>query len=103
LTPPELARRRPDTLDARGLELLARYGYPHVLERFRLHFSLSGPVDTATAQRVIDAWAPRTAQLNQAPLVLDRLCLFIETAPGQAFRRVGDALLQAPAATGFEP
>ena len=103
LTPPELARRRPESLDARGRELLSRYGYPHVLERFRLHFSLSGPVDAATAQRVIEAWTPRTAQLNQAPLLLDRLCLFIETAPGQAFRRVGDALLQAPAATGYEP
>lgn len=103
LTPPELARRRPESLDARGRELLERYGYPHVMERFRLHFSLSGPVDGPTAQRVLDAWAPRTAQLNQAPLLLDRLCLFVQTDPEQAFRRVGDALLQAPAATGYEP
>jgi hypothetical protein len=103
LTPSELARRRPELLDARGLELLERYGYPHVLERFRLHFSLSGPLDGATAQRVLDAWTLRTVQLNQAPLVLDRLCLFVQVAPQQAFRRVGDALLQAPTATGYEP
>jgi putative phosphonate metabolism protein len=99
LTPAELARRQPETLDARGLELLQRYGYPHVLERFRLHFSLGGPMDAATAQRVIAMWAPHTAQLNQQPLLLDRLCLFVQAQAGQAFRRVGDALLQAPGAS----
>ena len=95
LTPAEVARRRPESLDARGRELLERHGYPHVLERFRLHFSLSGPLDPALQQRVLDAWAPRTAQLNEAPLLLDRLCLFVQIGPEQSFRRVGEALLRS--------
>lgn len=40
----EIARRRPERLDARGLALLEAYGYPHVLEHFRFHMTLSGPL-----------------------------------------------------------
>jgi hypothetical protein len=85
-----------DQLDARGLELLHQYGYPHVLERFQLHFSLTGPVAQPMAERVQQAVEDPVAQLNAtAPLVLDRLCLFVEAAPGQAFRRVADVELGA--------
>jgi putative phosphonate metabolism protein len=89
----ELARRRAAGLDPREEALLAQYGYPYVLERFRLHFTLSGNVDAATATRLIWAAEPQLAQLNaQAPLVLDRLCLF-EQAGEQPFRRSADFLL----------
>jgi putative phosphonate metabolism protein len=87
----DLARRRIEHLDPRELELLQQYGYPYVLERFRFHLTLSGPVPQATAQRVLMAVAEPLAQLNAStPLVLDRLCLFVEPAPGQAFRRIAD-------------
>ena len=45
LTEGELARRRIEHLNAREQELLQRYGYPYVLERFRFHFTLSGPLE----------------------------------------------------------
>ena len=90
----ELARRRPDQLDARGLELLHAYGYPHVLERFRFHMTLANCAQADLAQQVIAALSPLTAALNRdAPLQLDRLCLFEEAAPGAEFRRVRDWLL----------
>ena len=96
LSPADLQRRQADQLDARGLELLHQYGYPHVLERFQLHFSLTGPVAQPTAERVQQAVEDPVAQLNAtAPLVLDRLCLCVEAAPGQAFRRVADVELGA--------
>jgi putative phosphonate metabolism protein len=92
----ERARRRIDPLDARGIELLDLYGYPHVMERFRFHMTLTGPVDPATAQSVIRAVAPEVARLNLAvPLSLDRLCLFIERAPGDPFLRLIDLKLHA--------
>ncbi len=94
LTEAERARRRPETLDARGLELLDRYGYPGVLERFRFHMTLSGPVDTATAGRLVAALAAPVSRLNgQAPAVLDRLCVFHEAEPGAPFLRVHEAVL----------
>ncbi len=96
LTPADLARRQSVPLDAREQALLLQYGYPHVLERYQLHFTLSGPVAHESAQRVLQAVVEPVAQLNQkAPLMLDRLCLFVEPAPGEAFRRIADVRLGA--------
>jgi putative phosphonate metabolism protein len=94
LTPEDLARRRVEKLDAREMELLNCYGYPYVLERFRFHFSLTGPVDFKSQQLVIQAVAAQVDHLNtSAPLVLDRLCVFEEAAPGMPFRRIADMTL----------
>lgn len=91
----ELARRRAAPLDLREAELLAQYGYPYVMERFRLHFTLTGPTAPELAQRVTDAVVPRLDQLNaDAPLWLDRLCLFVERVPGTPFHRLIDLRLQ---------
>ncbi len=92
----DLARRRNAGLDAREAELLALHGYPYVLERFRFHMTLTGPVDASTAQRVGQALAGQPARLNaQAPLSLDRLCLFVEQGPDMPFRRLIDLRLSA--------
>lgn len=40
----ELARRRKPNLSERELELLERWGYPYVLDEFRFHMTLSGPL-----------------------------------------------------------
>lgn len=94
LSAAELARRLGAQLDAREQELLQLYGYPYVLERFRFHFSLSGPLAAADAQRVMQAVLEPLKQLNAtAPLLLDRLCLFVETVPGQPLLRVADVAI----------
>ena len=96
LTAEELARRRIEQLSTREQELLRQYGYPYVLERFRFHFTLSDPLPSATAWSVMLAVAQPVARLNNsAPLLLDRLCLFVEAAPGEAFKRVADLELRA--------
>ena len=96
LSQQDLARRLAQTLDARQQELLMQYGYPHVLERYQLHFTLTGPITEPLAQRVLRAVEDSIAHLNQEqPLVLDRLCLFVESEPGANFVRLADAELQA--------
>ncbi len=96
LTQAELARRQPASLDPRETELLNRYGYPHVMERFRLHLTLTGPVNAPLGQRVLEAVTPAITRLNQAsPLTLDRLCLFVERSPGTPFVRTLDVRLRA--------
>jgi putative phosphonate metabolism protein len=96
LSAADLLRRRVEHLDAREQALLAQYGYPYVLERYRLHLTLSGPVAPPMAQHLLQAAATPVAQLNaRAPLVLDRLCLFVESSPGQSFKRLIDAELPA--------
>jgi len=96
LSAAELLRRRVDHLDAREQALLARYGYPYVLERYRLHFTLSGPVAPPMAHGIMQAVATPVAGLNaRAPLVLDRLCLFMEPSPGAPFKRIAEVELRA--------
>jgi len=96
LSEADLARRRIEELSVREQELLQRYGYPCVQERFRFHLTLSGPVDPQRAQQLQQAVAAPVAQLNAScPLVLDQLCLFVEPAPGQPFKRLADAALNA--------
>lgn len=94
----ELARRRPEQLDDVGRRLLAQYGYPHVLARYRFHLTLTGPVtpreaDTLLphAQAAVDALQDRGVD----PLRLDRLCVFRQRHPGAPFIRIHDEELAA--------
>lgn len=43
----ELARRARGAHDDKAHDLLVRWGYPHVLERYRFHLSLTGPLENA--------------------------------------------------------
>ena len=96
LTDAQRQRRRLSQLDQRQLELLERYGYPHVLERFRFHMTLTGAVEPDVAERVIEAVADRVTELNAIePLAVDRLCLFVERTPGAPFHRILDLRLRA--------
>lgn len=89
LAPQERARREAAGLSPRQRELLERYGYPHVLGLFRFHMTLSGPVDPVTADLLTHRAGGLVAALNvQAPLRVDRICLFREDHPGAPFLRV---------------
>jgi hypothetical protein len=80
----EIARRRPDRLSERQRAYLATWGYPHVLEEFRLHFTLSGAVASPEAlrSRLAEDYAREVADPNFA---VDAVVLF-EQAEGEAFR-----------------
>lgn len=96
LTHADLVRRQPASLDPRETELLTRYGYPYVMERFRLHLTLTGSINASQGQRVLAAVTPTISRLNQqSPLTLDRLCLFVETSPGTPFVRTLDVRLRS--------
>lgn len=95
LTAEEVARRRPEQMDARGRELLERFGYHLVLERFRFHMTLTGKVATALAGQVVAQIARPIANLNiEEPPLVDRLCVFVEPQPGAAFQRIADVELR---------
>jgi 2'-5' RNA ligase len=94
----ELSRRVKEPLDARATELLKLCGDPHVLERYQMHFTLTGPVTAQEAARVTRVVTAPIERLNrQEPLVLDRLCLFMEPAADSAFLRIADFALGADA------
>jgi putative phosphonate metabolism protein len=83
LTEAETARRRPESLTQRQRDLLAIYGYPYVMEEFRLHLTLSGPLAPGEfAALTAAAFAHFDAVLPQ-PFVLGSLCLCGEDADGR--------------------
>jgi putative phosphonate metabolism protein len=92
----DLARRLTQQLDAREQELLMQYGYPHVMERYRLHLTLTSPLAPSLADAVIRALEDSIDCLNhEHPLILNRLCLFVEPQPGDNFLRIADVELEA--------
>ena len=85
-SPAELARRRQTGLSRRQEELLSRWGYPHVLDHWRFHMTLTGPVEGVKRQ-VLSAWLDtRLRELCHEYLVVDALCVFEQAAPQAPFR-----------------
>lgn len=86
LTAAEIARRRPESLSERQRGYLLDWGYPHVLDDFRLHLTLTGPVEETQTRAVGAMLAERFAAFDGAPLSIDALAIFIEPAPDRPFR-----------------
>jgi putative phosphonate metabolism protein len=86
LSDAELARRRASGLTPDEDKLLVRWGYPYVMEQFRLHFSLTGPLRDV-APDTIDALKAAAEQwfAPVPPLRVDAVSLFVEPAPGADF------------------
>ncbi len=96
----EVVRRRGRGLDARQEQLLAQWGYPHVLERFRFHCTLTGALRDVPADVVAQLTAAAVQHFAGLPAQqAGALSLFVEPAPGEAFRWLGRYPLLAHAAT----
>jgi hypothetical protein len=89
LSDAELARRRKSKLSAREDALLLQWGYPYVLEAFRFHCSLTGPMALAgnltPAQRQSVAAAAAQWFTGLPTLRFDNLALVAEPTPGADF------------------
>ncbi len=90
------ARIAADQLDAQQQRLLRRWGYPHVLDRFRFHMTLTGSLEGLTESQVvqIERHARATFSRLVQPLRLDALSLFVEPYPGSQFVRLERNALQ---------
>ena len=96
LTEAEVARRRQVGLDAREDANLRRYGYPYVLDTFRFHMTLAGPVPEADREGVGATLRRRFATHLGKPVSVTAVTLFVEDAPGDAFRAVSRHTLLGP-------
>lgn len=86
----ELARRRAAGLSERQEQYLQQWGYPYVLDEFRMHFTLTGRIrDEAERQAVLEHLTAQTAPLLRRDLALDELCLFVQSDPAANFRIAG--------------
>jgi putative phosphonate metabolism protein len=82
----ELARRRKTGLTPRQEALLLRWGYPHVLEEWQFHVTLTRrltPAERAVVQPAVTAWL---GDAPARPRRVGSICLFTQAAPGAPFR-----------------
>ncbi len=88
----EIARRRPDSLTPRQRDYLMRWGYPHVMELFQFHLTLTGRLRAADAATVFPVVQAHFAPVVPKPFVIDDICLFGEDDQGRFHLRQRYAL-----------
>lgn len=78
----ELARRSKPHLGADHLANLTRWGYPHVMQAFRFHLTVTDRITRAGRPKVEAAAALHFAEFLDAPLVVDAVSLVKQTGSG---------------------
>ncbi|MEL6584750.1 MAG: DUF1045 domain-containing protein [Pseudomonadota bacterium] len=79
----ELVRRRKAGLSERQDAMLLRWGYPYVMEEFRFHITLTGPLKDTEADQTESALRTLFAPVLTAPYTIDTLCLVGEAEDGR--------------------
>lgn len=86
----ELARRRAAGLSERQEQYLRDWGYPYVLDEFRMHFTLTGRIaDDAERQAVLAHLTALTAPALRRDFTINEVCLFVQSEPAANFRIAG--------------
>lgn len=86
----ELARRRQAGLTPRQEANLAQWGYPYVLEDFRLHFTLTGRIENETERTILLQHLTRQiAPLLHDDYTVSEICLFVQGDSDAPFRVAG--------------
>jgi putative phosphonate metabolism protein len=83
----ELARRRAAGLSARQERHLERWGYPYVLDEFRFHLTLAGPLNgDDVAAKLMRALNARLGAVDLDGVAVNSICLFIQERRDRPFR-----------------
>lgn len=94
LSEADWARRNAPHLSEHERTLLKRWGYPHVLDAFRFHLSLTGPLSATALTRLQPALTAWLAPALVQPLAIDGLSLLRQSdrsLPFQCVARFGFA------------
>lgn len=90
LTADDRARRKPEKLNERQRDYLDRWGYPYVMEEFRLHMTLTGRLDAERRGPILEMLRGRLATLDLETLTIDRIALFRQEDAASRFRIIGE-------------
>jgi hypothetical protein len=85
--PAELVRRRAAGLTPAQEENLQRWGYPYVMDDFRLHFTLTTRMMTPERDWVHRGLRTWFADVLTEPFALEMVWLFVQPAPNAPFRQ----------------
>lgn len=94
LTEADIARRNPARLSARQRDYLESWGYPHVLDEFQFHMTLTDRLSPEQAAWVLPLAEATFAPFLHRPVVIDALTLFVE-GPDGLFHHLHRAPLRA--------
>ena len=100
--PAELARRRAAGLDPAEESHLLRWGYPYVLDRFRFHVTLTGPLEPVEAERLMPPLTRLFEPATKEPVAIADIALFHEPGAGAPFALIERFPLQGSSATAGE-
>ena len=98
LSDKDRARRLQSTLTVHQIALLDRYGYPYVLDEFRFHMTLTGPIAHAPLRGSVRS-ALTTLYAEKVPpgaLAIDRLAVFHQPEWDQRFQILATFPLNRP-------
>lgn len=91
----EIARRRPDALSQRQRDYLDRYGYPYVLEEFRFHMTLTGPLEDGVRSHALNSLSEAFLASGAAmPLEVGDIAVYRQDSRDVPFRVVSRAPLR---------
>lgn len=68
------------------MALLRRWGYPHVLEHFRFHMTLTGRLEAAELEIALACARAHFSPFLAAPVRLDTVAMFVQEEPDDPFR-----------------
>lgn len=88
LTEQDRARRNPGRLTPTQRDHLDRWGYPHVMDDFRFHMTLTGRLGAERREPLMKVLAERFAILGLDTLPIDRIALFRQDNAVSRFRIV---------------
>lgn len=81
------ARRLAAPLSERQIANLDRFGYPYVLEDFRFHMTLTGPIHADLRDGIRAHLEERfEAKVGSGPVLVDGLTVYRQDEPGARFR-----------------
>lgn len=78
----EMARRLAAGLDARQQALLAKWGYPYVLDQFRFHLTLTDRLDAPERERLQPWLDDYFAEALRQALRCEHICLYVQSDSG---------------------
>ncbi len=92
LSDADRARRNPEQLSENARAHLENWGYPHVLDLFHYHLTLSGPITADEGASLAQALEPELAPLITRPMPVSRIALVAER-PDRHFHLVEEFAL----------
>lgn len=84
-SPDELARRRRSGLSPRQDALLARWGYPYVMEEFRFHLTLTGRLDADDQAFLHPILEAATRDVRRRPVRMTGIAVFEQASSRAPF------------------